>query len=169
VDILVNNAGIMDGMEPAGEIKDDLWDKVFAVNTTSVMRSTRKVLPIFLEKNYGVIINVASIGGLNGKVAGTTYISSKHAVVGFTKSTGYMYANKGIRCNAIAPGGVNTNIGASMKNISQFGMERTGLFLKANPKTGEPEDIANLALFLASDDSKFINATVVTADSGWTA
>ena len=64
VDILVNNAGIMDGMQPAGEIEDELWERVFAVNTTSVMRATRKVLPIFLEKQQGVIINIASIGGL---------------------------------------------------------------------------------------------------------
>lgn len=64
VDILVNNAGIMDNFEPAGDIEDDSWNRIFAVNTTSVMRATRKVLPIFLAKQQGVIINVASAGGL---------------------------------------------------------------------------------------------------------
>lgn len=117
VDILVNNAGIMDGMEPAGDIEDSRWDRIFAINTTSVMRSTRKVLPIFLEKQKGVIINIASAGGLYGARAGAAYTASKHAVVGFTKNTGFMYANEGIRCNAIAPGGVETNIGSSMTNI----------------------------------------------------
>ncbi|MBQ4900898.1 SDR family oxidoreductase [Paenibacillus sp. Marseille-P2973] len=169
VDILLNNAGIMDGMEPAGEINDDKWERVFAINTTSVMRSTRKVLPIFLEKKKGVIVNVASAGGLNGARAGAAYTASKHAVVGFTKNTGYMYATEGIRCNAIAPGGVETNIGASMQGISQFGFGKQQLGMEINPRVGKPEEIAKVALFLASDESSFVNGTVITADAGWTA
>jgi NAD(P)-dependent dehydrogenase (short-subunit alcohol dehydrogenase family) len=169
VDILVNNAGIMDNMEPAGEITDQQWDRVFAINTTSVMRATRKVVPIFLAKGGGVIINIASVGGLFGKVAGSTYTASKHAVVGFTKSTAYMYATKGIRCNAIAPGAVATNIGSTMTNIDKFGAERTGLYLPLNPRVGQPEEIAGLALFLASDDAILVNGAVVVADGGWTA
>lgn len=169
VDILVNNAGIMDGMEAAGDIEDERWEKVFAINTTSVMRSTRKVMPIFLEKQSGVIINVASVGGLNGVRAGATYTASKHAVIGFTKNTGFMYAQNGIRCNAIAPGGVETNIGASMTNISPFGAGKQQLGMATNPRFGKPEEIATVALFLASDDSSFVNGTVLTADGGWTA
>ncbi len=169
VDILVNNAGIMDGMEPAGEINDDKWDRVFAVNTTSVMRSTRKVLPIFLEKKKGVIVNVASAGGLQGARAGAAYTASKHAVVGFTKNTGYMYATEGIRCNAIAPGGVETNIGSSMNGFSQFGYGRQQAGLGINPRIGKPEEVAKVALFLASEDASFVNGTVITADAGWTA
>lgn len=169
VDILINNAGIMDGMEPAGEINDDKWERVFAINTTSVMRSTRKVLPIFLKKKKGVIVNVASAGGLNGARAGAAYTASKHAVVGFTKNTGYMYATEGIRCNAIAPGGVETNIGASMQGISQFGFGKQQLGMAINPRVGKPEEIAKVALFLASDESSFVNGTVITADAGWTA
>lgn len=169
VDILINNAGIMDGMEPAGEINDDKWERVFAINTTSVMRSTRKVLPIFLEKKKGVIVNVASAGGLNGARAGAAYTASKHAVVGFTKNTGYMYATEGIRCNAIAPGGVETNIGASMQGISQFGFGKQQLGMAINPRVGKPEEIAKVALFLASEESSFVNGTVITADAGWTA
>jgi NAD(P)-dependent dehydrogenase (short-subunit alcohol dehydrogenase family) len=169
VDILVNNAGIMDNMEPAAEITDQAWDRVFAVNTTSVMRATRKVIPIFLEKGAGVIINNASVGGLYGKVAGSTYTASKHAVIGFTKSTAYMYAKNGIRCNAIAPGGVATNIGTTMTNICEFGAARTGLYIPLNPRYGQPEEIAGVALFLASDDSSFVNGAIVVADGGWTA
>ncbi|WP_068619885.1 SDR family oxidoreductase [Paenibacillus tuaregi] len=169
VDILVNNAGIMDNFEAAGDIRDDVWERVFAVNTTSVMRATRKVLPIFLEKQKGVIVNVASAGGLYGARAGAAYTASKHAVVGFTKNTGYMYAKQGIRCNAIAPGGVETNIGASMTNINEFGMSRTQVGLGLNPRIGKSEEIAQVALFLASDESSFVNGTVITADAGWTA
>lgn len=169
VDILVNNAGIMDNFEPAGDIEDDKWERIFAVNTTSVMRATRKVLPIFLEKQSGVIVNVASAGGLQGARAGAAYTASKHAVVGFTKNTGFMYATNGIRCNVIAPGGVETNIGSSMTNINHFGMERIQVGLGVNPRVGKPEEIAAIALFLASDESSFVNGTVITGDAGWTA
>ena len=169
VDVLVNNAGIMDNFEAAGDIEDENWERIFAVNTTSVMRATRKVLPIFLEKEQGVIINVSSIGGLYGARAGATYTASKHAVIGFTKNTGYMYAKKGIRCNAIAPGGVETNISSSMTGINEFGMGRTQEGIANNPRMGSSEEIAKVALFLASDDSSFVNGTVITADSGWTA
>lgn len=169
LDILVNNAGIMDNFEPAGDIQDDKWERIFAINTTSVMRATRKALPIFLEKQKGVIVNVASAGGLQGTRAGAAYIASKHAVVGFTKNTGFMYAQKGIRCNAIAPGGVETNISSSMTEVNQFGMGRIQPGLDINPRVGKPEEIANVALFLASDESSFVNGTVITADAGWTA
>ncbi|MDY7044852.1 SDR family oxidoreductase [Virgibacillus sp. M23] len=169
LDILVNNAGIMDGFEPAGEIEDENWERIFAINTTAVMRATRKALPIFLEKGKGVIVNTASTGGLNGAHAGATYTASKHAVIGFTKNTGYMYADKGIRCNAIAPGGVATNIGVSMKNVNELGASRTKAGQAVMPRAGQPEEIANVALFLASEDSSFINGTVITADAGWTA
>ncbi|MDQ0154016.1 SDR family oxidoreductase [Robertmurraya andreesenii] len=169
LDILVNNAGIMDGFEPVGDILEERWDMIFDVNTKSVMRAMRKAIPIFLEKGKGVIINVASTGGLNGAHAGATYGASKHAVVGLTKNTGYMYANSGIRCNAIAPGGVETNIGASMKSINEFGFGRTKAVHGVMPRIGKPDEIAQVALFLASDESSFINGTVVVADGGWTA
>ncbi|GAB3061634.1 SDR family oxidoreductase [Virgibacillus ainsalahensis] len=169
VDILVNNAGIMDGFEPVGDILDERWDLIFDVNTKGVMRAMRKVLPIFLEKENGVIVNTASTGGLSGAHAGAAYGASKHAVIGLTKNTGYMYAQKGIRCNAIAPGGVATNIASSMNNVSEFGMERTKAVQAVMPRVGQAEEIAQVALFLASDESSFVNGTVVTADGGWTA
>ncbi|WP_010529707.1 SDR family oxidoreductase [Lentibacillus jeotgali] len=169
LDILVNNAGIMDGFEPVGDVLDERWDLIFDVNTKGVMRSMRKAIPIFLDKESGVIINTASTGGFNGAHAGAAYGASKHAVIGMTKNTGYMYAQKGIRCNAIAPGGVATNIASSMESVSQYGMERTKPVHSVMPRAGEPDEIAKVALFLASDDSSFVNGTVVTADGGWTA
>ncbi|GAK12450.1 SDR family oxidoreductase [Geomicrobium sp. JCM 19039] len=168
IDILVNNAGIMDGFEPAGEITDEKWDLLFEVNTKSVMRATRKALPYFLEKEAGVIVNIASSGGLNGAHAGVSYTASKHAVVGITKNTGYMYADKGIRCNAIAPGGVQTNIASSLNNVSEFGSGRLQAARSVMPRVGQADEIAKVALFLASDDASFVNGTVVTADAGWT-
>jgi NAD(P)-dependent dehydrogenase (short-subunit alcohol dehydrogenase family) len=78
-------------------------------------------------------------------------------VVGFTKNTGFMYAQQGIRCNAIAPGGVETNISASMTGVNTFGMGRIQPGLGINPRVGKPEDIAKVALFLASEESSFVN------------
>lgn len=169
LDILVNNAGIMDGFEPVADITDERWDLIFDVNTKGVMRAMRKAVPLFLEQGHGNIVNIASTGGLNGAHAGATYGASKHAVVGLTKNTGYMYAQSGIRCNAIAPGAVKTNISASMANINEFGMGRTKVVQGVIPRVGEAEEIANAALFLASEESSFVNGTVLTVDGGWTA
>lgn len=169
LDILVNNAGIMDDFSPAGDVIDEKWEKIFAVNTMGPMRTIRQAMPTFLEKGSGIIINIASVGGLYGYRAGAAYTASKHAVVGLTKNTAFAYADKGIRCNAIAPGGVNTNIMASMSATNEMGIQKAMSGAGFNPRSGEPEDIAKVALFLASDDSDFVNGVVITADAGWTA
>ncbi len=169
VDILVNNAGIMDNFTPIEDLTDELWDKIIAINATSVMRGTRRVIPIFKEKGKGVIVNIASVGGLFGSRAGAAYTASKHVVVGLTKNTGFQYAELGIRCNAIAPGGVNTNIGTHINAPNEFGTSRVMSGAGFNPRSGEADEIATIALFLASDDSSFVNGTVITADAGWTA
>ncbi|RDB34071.1 SDR family oxidoreductase [Exiguobacterium sp. RIT594] len=169
LDVLVNNAGIMDGMEGVADISDERWERVFSINTTAVMRAMRLAVPLFQKQGQGVILNNISIGGLNGARAGAAYTASKHAVVGLTKNTAYLYAKEGIRCNGIAPGAVETNIGQSMTNINEFGMGRTMLGMGLNPRTAKPEEIAQLALFLVSEDSSFVNGAIVVADGGWSA
>ncbi|MEF3307122.1 SDR family oxidoreductase [Paenibacillus sp. GYB003] len=169
LDILVNNAGIMDGMVPAHELTDALWERVFAVNATGPMRAIRKALPHFMEKGKGTIVNIASVGGLYGSRAGAAYTAAKHAVVGLTKNVGFQYAKLGIRCNAIAPGGVKTNIGVGSSSPNEFGLDKAMAGMGINPRTGDPDEIAAVALFLASDESRFVNGTVITADAGWTA
>ncbi|MFC3418711.1 SDR family oxidoreductase [Salinicoccus hispanicus] len=170
LNILVNNAGIMDGFEPVGEITDEKWDQIFDVNTKGVMRAMRKVVNYWMNaEKEGVIVNTISTGGLNGAHAGVAYGASKHAVVALTKNTGFMYAKNGIRVNGIAPGAVETNIGSSMKGVSDFGMQRAGMTHGLSPRTGQSEEIAEAALFLGSDASSFVNGTVLTVDGGWTA
>lgn len=170
IDILVNNAGIMDDMVPLASLTDELLEKVMSVNFIGVTRLSRAVLKVMLEQKTGNIINISSLGGLLGCRAGVAYTSSKHAVVGLTKNTAFMYANDGIRCNAICPGGVSTEIAQnSMKNPDQFGLSRAMAGINLNPRTGEPEEIANVALFLASDASSILNGSIITADSGWSA
>src|SRR5690625_384256 len=169
LDVLVNNAGIMDKMEPVGDVTDENWHLILDVNVKGVMMAMRKAMPIFLEKEEGVIINTASTGGLNGAHAGATYVASKHAVVGLTKNTAFMYAEKGIRCNAIAPGAVETNIMSGVTKVNEFGASRTQIPQSVIPRAGKSEEIADVALFLASDDSRFVNGHVLVADAGWTA
>lgn len=169
LDIMVNNAGIMDNMMPVGELDNGLWERVLGINLYGVMYGCRKAVQVMCKAKGGRIINIASVGGLNGARAGAAYTASKYGVVGLTKNTGFMYANEGIRCNAIAPGGVETNIGRSMQNLSEFGLERTSVGAKTMPRQGQPEEIARAALFLATDESSFVNGTVLTVDGGWTA
>lgn len=169
LDVLVNNAGVMDNFMPAHETTDELWDKVFAVNTTGTLRAIRKALPIFMDKGRGSIVNVASVAGVNGARGGVAYTASKHAVVGLTKNVGFQYSTAGIRCNAIAPGAVETNIGATIANPSKFGMERFQTGAASIPGQGSPQQIANVALFLASDESSFVNGAVFVVDAGWSA
>lgn len=168
LDILVNNAGVMDDFMPVDQVSNDLWNKVMGINVNGPFYACRLAIPIMLQKGSGVIINIASVGGLFGSRAGAAYSASKHAIIGLTKNIGFMYAQKGIRCNAIAPGGVNTNIGADMKP-NTFGYERCTSGGASVPRMGEAEEIANTALFLACNDSSFINGAVITADGGWTA
>lgn len=169
LDILVNNAGIMDGVEPVGEISNERWERVMAVNLFGVMAAMRLAVNIFLEQGHGAIINNISIGGLYGGRAGAAYTASKHAVVGLTKNTAYMYAQKGIRCNAIAPGGIETNIGLTMTNLSELGFERQNLGVANNPRMGRSEEVSPLAVFLASDDASYVNGQIIVTDGGWTA
>jgi NAD(P)-dependent dehydrogenase (short-subunit alcohol dehydrogenase family) len=168
VDILVNNAGITDNMAAVGDITDEQWYRQLEVNTTSVMRATRKVLPVFLNKRNGIIINIASVGGFHGNTAGAAYTAAKHAVVGLTKNTGYQYAREGIRCNAIAPGPIRTNIAANIEPDKR-GSELCRTGFSTIRRIGEAEEIATVALFLATDESSFINGQVITVDGGWTA
>lgn len=170
LDILVNNAGIMDQMLTAESVTDEIWNRVMDINVTGPMRAIRKAIPHMKEQGHGVIINTASVGGLFGSRAGIAYTASKHAVVGLTKNVGFQYGKLGIRCNAIAPGAVATNIGVGLTHADPYGLEQamSGMSLQRGD-AADPLKIATLALFLASDDASFINGTVVTADGGWTA
>lgn len=168
IDVLINNAGILDGFTPVSDLSDELWNTVLDVNLNAPMKLCRKILPIMISNGNGNIINIASIGGLNGSRGGAAYTASKFGLVGLTKNIGFMYAKKGIRCNAICPGGVETEICSNQKpNV--FGVDRVMSGISNNPRPGSSEEVAKIALFLASDESSLINGATITADSGWTA
>jgi NAD(P)-dependent dehydrogenase (short-subunit alcohol dehydrogenase family) len=171
LDILCNNAGVMDYMHGVGELADDVWRRVLSINLDGPMFTSRRALPHMLQQGSGSIINIASTAGISGGAAGAAYTASKHALVGLTRNTAWMYAQRGVRCNAICPGGTKTNIGESMApdRIDQVGMARAGAYSALIPAMLEPGDIAALALFLASDASRMINGAIIPADAGWTA
>jgi len=169
LNILVNNAGVMDNFHPVGEVDNETWDRVMKVNVDGPYKAMRGAIKIFMENGSGNIINIASIGGLKGGVAGAAYTTSKHALIGLTKNTGHMYAKSGIRCNAIAPGAVATSIGETidMTKITPMVQDRIMTGMALNLRIGEPNEIATAALFLASDDASFINGAVLVVDGGW--
>ncbi len=169
LDILVNNAGIMDNFLPVAEVDNQMWEKVMKVNLEGPFKAMRSAIKIFLAKGSGNIINIASLGGLKGGVAGAAYTTSKHALIGLSKNTGYLYSKSGIRCNTIAPGAVNTSISDTIdfSKITSLVNERIMTGMALNPRFGESSEIATAALFLASDDSSFVNAQVLVVDGGW--
>ena len=159
----------MDNIEPVADVTNDNWNRLFAVNVNGPSFARRLVIPLMLKQGKGVIINNASPGGLYGGRAGASYTATKHALIGLTKSTAFMYSTSGIRFNAIAPGGVKANITSSMTSVSTFGMEKQKAGFGLMPRVGEPEEIANVALFFASEESAFISGQAIAADGGWSA
>ena len=166
LDVLVNNAGIMDEFTPIGELSDELFNKVMAVNLNGPIYAMRKAVQVMLEQETkGNIVNIASIGGICGARAGVAYTASKHAIVGATKNTAYMYAGK-IRCNVVCPGGVETEVMNSQTNISQFGVGRIMAGLDTSIPSGKVEDISTAVLYIASDDAKFMTGAEIVIDGG---
>jgi NAD(P)-dependent dehydrogenase (short-subunit alcohol dehydrogenase family) len=169
LDVLVNNAGINDWFLPVHELDDETWQRVMAVNVEGVMRLCRRVLPGMLERGAGAIVNVASIGGLGGGASGFAYTTSKHAVIGMTQSIAWTYRSAGLRCNAVCPGGVSTNIGSTSVPRSAWGYEQLKPYHALAGRTAEPDEIAALISWLASDEATNVNGAIITADNGWTA
>ncbi len=171
VDILVNNAGVMDKFDPVGSVDDQVWERVMTINVTGPMKAMRKAVQLMLPAGKGSIVNIASVGGLQGARAGAAYTASKHALIGLTKNTGYMYAKTGIRCNAVAPGAMDTTIaaGIDMAHLPSIVNERLMPGMALMSRSSDPMEVAQVVLFLASDDASFVNGAVYVADGGWTA
>jgi NAD(P)-dependent dehydrogenase (short-subunit alcohol dehydrogenase family) len=171
LDVLCNNAGIMDYMQGVAELSDEVWRRVLRINLDGPMFTSRKAIPHMIAAGGGSIVNIASTAAIHGGAAGAAYTASKHGLVGLTRNTAWMYAQQGIRCNAICPGGTVTNIAESMPRdrLDPAGAARTGAYAALMPATLQPTEIADLAAFLASDASRHINGAIIPADAGWTA
>ncbi len=165
IDALANVAGIMDNMTPLHEMDDTVWDRVMNVNVLGMMKLTRAALPLMLERGSGSIVNVGSEASLKASAAGAAYTTSKHAVVGLSKSLAFMYGPSGIRTNVVAPGAVLTNIEA--KYDSKLAAERVNSVIATAPDAAEAPALAASISFLLSDDSVNINGAILPSDGGW--
>jgi 3-oxoacyl-[acyl-carrier protein] reductase len=163
IDILVNNAGMAKDTFLV-IMKEDDFDKVIQVNLKGTFVVTKAVAKIMRKQKFGNIINMASVVGIEGNIGQTNYSAAKAGIIGMTKSWAKELTMKGenIRVNAIAPGFVKTGMTKSLKeDLIDYVVENTCL-----KRLGEPKDIANLALFLASEDSSFITGQVIRIDGG---
>ena len=167
IDCLANVAGVMDDMTPIHEVSDAMWERVMSVNVTGLFKLTRAVVPVMLAAGGGSVVNVGSEASLRGSAAGLAYTASKHAVVGITKSSSYMYAAAGIRFNLVAPGPVATNIEANFS--SELGSERIGAAMAVLPPGALPDQLAASITFLLSDDATNITGAILPSDGGWSA
>lgn len=166
VDVLMNNAGILDDYLPAADTPTDVWDRVLGVNLFAQFFTSRALLPQMVERGDGAIINVASTAALNGGNGGAAYTTSKHAIIGFTRQLCFDYARKGIRCNVLCPGAVETGM---TKEIFASPDAAVMEAVESAPigRWAQPDELANAAVFLASDEASFVNGAVYVVDGGF--
>lgn len=166
IDILCNTAGVLDGYAKSLETDNALWDRIFNVNVKGMYFVTNATLKKMLPRKQGIIINMASIAGLIAGGGGAAYTASKHAVIGYTKQLSYDYCRDGIRVNGIAPGAIKTPMNAADfegdGEMAKWVAEQTPV-----KRWAKPEEVANLTLFLASEASDYMHATIVPIDGGW--
>ncbi|MDO6802827.1 3-oxoacyl-[acyl-carrier-protein] reductase [Wenyingzhuangia sp. 1_MG-2023] len=161
IDVLINNAGITkDNL--LMRISEDDFDKVIEVNLKSVFNLTKAVIRPMMKQRSGSIINMSSVVGVQGNAGQTNYAASKAGMLGFTKSVALELGSRNIRCNAIAPGFIETEMTAKLDEAVVDGW-RQGIPLK---RGGQPEDIANACVFLASDMSAYITGQTLNVDGG---
>lgn len=169
LDVLVNNAGVMDDMSTVASATDEKYDYVMGINVYGPFAAMRKAVNVFLAQgNGGNIITVSSVGAQH-QVSGAVYCASKAAVNALCRHTAFTYRNEKIRCNVIAPGGIKTEISTSMGMPNTDGYGRIQGVQALMPGMGEGTDIADLALFLAGDESAFVSGQIIAIDGGWTA
>ena len=166
IDILSNTAGILDDYKPTLDTSEELWDRIMGVNLKGLYYMTNAVLPQMLERGQGVIINFGSIASFVAGGGGAAYTAAKHAVAGYTKQLSFDYGQKGIRANVIAPGAIETGM---TREIFAEGSAQVMESVNSVPagRYGQPEEVANLALFLASDEASFMHGAVIPVDGGW--
>lgn len=161
IDILINNAGITKDAMLVKMTEED-FDRVLDVNLKGVFNCTQAVVPHMIENGYGKVINTSSVSGVYGNVGQTNYAATKAAVVGMTKTWAKELGRKGINVNAVAPGFTKTSMTEKMPEKVLNYMES----IVSLQRLGDPKDIANAYLFLASDESGYVNGHVLNVDGG---
>lgn len=168
LDIIINNAGVMPECK-IDDLKIEDWQRTLTVNTTFPLFMIKNLLP-FMKNEGSSIVNIGSIEGISANPDHTAYCTSKAALHGMTRSLAVDLGSRGIRCNAIAPGWIDTDLNHIKKELTSGRDFQTDL-IKLHPagRTGKPADIANMVRFLISDDSDFITGQIIVIDGGRTA
>ncbi len=170
IDVLINNAGVLDGgLKAIDKFTDDDMNRVIDINTKGTMCMMREVTAEMAKTGTGSIVNVASVAGVMG-CGGAAYVASKAAIVGVTRHTALRFAGTGVRCNAVCPGTIVTPMVADM-NPANLDMDIFGQMMKHNDLKVQPcmpTDVANILLFLASDESRAITGQTLVTDFGST-
>ena len=166
VDVLVNNAGLVH-FTPVEMLDPKDFERILGVNTLGPILGTKHVVPIMKEAGKGSIVNISSVDGLRGANGLTCYTASKWALRGITKCHAYELGSSGIRVNSVHPGGVDTPMG----NAAGRPKEEVNQVFRRLPlgRIGDPKEIANASLFLASDESSYVTGAEIAVDGGWTA
>lgn len=163
IDILVNNAGILRDATLV-KMTEELFDQVIAVNLKGVFHCTQAVAPVMVQQGKGKIINVSSVVALYGNFGQTNYVAAKAGVIGMTKVWARELGRKGICVNAVAPGFISTEM---VKSVPEKVLEAMKEKIPLG-RLGEPREVAQLFLFLASDEANYINGAVISIDGGIT-
>ena len=164
--IAVNNAGIGGAAAPVGEYPIESWNKVIAINLSGVFYGMRYQIPAMLRSGGGSVINMASVLGQVGIAMSSAYVAAKHGVVGLTRSAALEYGEKNVRVNAIGPGFIHTPL--IDKNMS-LEAQKAIAAKHAMARLGKPEEIGELAAWLASDKASFVTGAYYAADGGYLA
>ncbi|MYR06935.1 SDR family oxidoreductase [Gordonia sp. SID5947] len=170
IDGFFNNAGIEGKQNLTEDFGTDEFDKVLSINLRGVFLGLKHVLAVMKKQGSGSVVNTASVGGIRGVGNQSGYAAAKHGVVGLTRNSGIEYGQYGVSVKAIAPGAIMTPmVEGSLKQLDPENWEEAGRqFVSVNPmkRFGRPEEVGHLVAFLLSDESSFINATVIPIDGG---
>ncbi|MDD3352082.1 glucose 1-dehydrogenase [Zoogloea sp.] len=167
LDITLNNAGVDNDMAPITETSEADFDKVIGVNLKGVWLCMKYAIAQMEKQGGGVVINTASALSITVLPGASPYNASKHAVAGLTKTCAVEYGAKNIRINAICPGVIRTPLLENHPNLAE--MEKGLIPLHPIGRLGQPEEVANTVLWLASDKASFVHGALITVDGGWTA